>query len=492
MHTSDLLATNNRSYGEPVVQIQTGGKEIFVISDLHLASGLDPSKNYTGTENFFYDDGFAHFIDHLQNRQANQPSLLLINGDFIDFLRICTIPETDMDFQVWDDILNKTGIRRGVEKLRDSIEKKERTYGLKTNDYKSVWKLHVCMLGHPAFFARLAQWLQDGHDLVIIKGNHDLEWYWPAVRHYFCVFLAEQIAQQRQRPVEEVLRDTVIPQTRFADHAVVLDDAIYAEHGHRFDSTTAVKGQPLLEGGEELNLPFGSFFNRYLINRLELSYPYLDNVRPAGNMLPVLLRERFPLAIKMLFYYVPFMLLLIPKKLYWQTFKYLLSFLFVIVVPVLITLFAIWQGWNGALFKTAVSQKNTSFIGQQLLGVVKNGGFLFLSYIFGRILVFVRLKAPHSFYTEALNILMDNPGLRTVVFGHTHNPEQQYDGGTHYCNTGTWIPVYESSSADVRFDKTFTFLQIARDAEGLPLTYPLQRWNDDALRSDPLILTDKK
>lgn len=475
-----------------MVQIQTGGKEIFVISDLHLASGLDRSKNYEGTENFFYDDGFAHFIDHLQNKQNSPKALLLINGDFIDFLRICTIPETDEDFQVWDDMLIKIGIRRGVEKLRDSIEKKEKTYGLKTNDYKSVWKLHCCTQGHPAFFARLAQWLQDGHDLVIVKGNHDLEWYWPAVRQYFCLFLAGQIAQQRQRTVEEVLDCVVIPQIRFADHAVVLDGAIYAEHGHRFDSTTAVKGKPLLEDGKELNLPFGSFFNRYLINRLELSYPYLDNVRPSGNILLVLLRERFPLAIKMLFYYVPFLLLLIPKKLYWQTFKYLLNFLFVIVVPVLITLFAIWQGWNGTLFKAAVSQKNTSFISQQLLGVARNLGFLFLSYIFGRILVFVKLKAPHSFYPDALNILMDNPGLKIATLGHTHNPEQQYDGDTYYYNTGTWIPVYESSSASVRFDKTFTFLQISRDADGLPLSHPLQRWNDDALRSDPLILTDKK
>ena len=375
---------------------------------------------------------------------------------------------------------------------RASISKKEIDYGLKTHDYKSVWKLHRCMQGHPHFFDRLARWLQDGNKLVITKGNHDLEWYWLAVRNYFQLFLAKLIARKWDQPVEDVLTRTVIPQTHFADHAVLFDGLVYAEHGHRFDSTTAVKGAPLLQNGQELNLPFGSFFNRYLINRLELSYPYLDNVRPTSNILLVLLRERFPLAIKMLFHYVPFVLLIIPKKLYWQTFKYLLSFLFVVVLPLLIAIFAIWQGWNTALFKAAIAQKNTSFIVQQLLGILKNAGFLFLSYIFGRILVFARLKASYSFYPQALNILMQNPGWEIATFGHTHNPEQQYDQDTHYYNTGTWIPVYQSTSADVRLDKTFTFLHIARDAAGQPLPHPLQRWNDDALRSEPMILTEKK
>ena len=479
-------------YGEPIVQIQTGGMEIFVISDLHLASGLNASKNYDGTENFFTDDAFVRFIDHLQARQTGTRALLLINGDFIDFLRIRNIPATDADFQTWELLLSRLGIQKGAAELRASIQKKETEYGLKTHDYKSVWKLHTCMQGHPRFFERLALWLQDGNKLVITKGNHDLEWYWPAVRNHFRFYLAGCIARKTEQPVHEVLRHTIAAQTYFADHAVQFDGTIYAEHGHRFDSTTAVKGPPLLPNGQEINLPFGSFFNRYLINRLELSYPYLDNVRPTSNILLVLLRERFPLALKMLFHYLPFLLLIIPKKLYWHTFKYLLSFLLVVVAPVLITVFAIWQGWNTALFKAAVVQKNASFIGQQLLGTVKNLGFLFLSYIFGRILVFAKLKAPYSFYPEALNILMQNPGLEIATFGHTHNPEQQYDQDTHYYNTGTWIPVYESSSADVRFDKTFTFLHITRDAAGLPLPYPLQRWNDEALRSEPMILTEKK
>jgi hypothetical protein len=52
---------------------------------------------------------------------------------------------------------------------------------------------------------------------------------------------------------------------------------LYIEHGHRFEATTAVKGAPTLtRAPSELNLPLGSFVNRYIINRLEGLEPFLD------------------------------------------------------------------------------------------------------------------------------------------------------------------------------------------------------------------------
>ena len=482
-----LLTAADAGYGEPVMTVHSDGKEIFVISDLHLASGINQSRNYDGTENFFTDDSFVRYLDHLQKGVSGKPAILLINGDFIDFLRIRDLPVTAQDFLCWQAILGSIGIQKTIEDLQASIVNKEREYGLKTHDYKSVWKLHVCVLGHNRFFERLARWLHDGNELIITKGNHDLEWYWPAVRHYFRLYMARTVSLQRNTKANHTLAGSGSRQIRFADHAVLIDGSIYAEHGHRFDSTTAVQGEPLLANRVELNIPFGSFFNRYLINRLELSYPYLDNVRPTSNILLVLIRERFPLAIKMLFRYVPFMLLIIPKKLYWQTFKYLLSFLLVIVLPLVVTGFAIWHSWP----HTPV-RRNPSFIIQQLLSQLRNFGFLFLSYIFGRILVFVRIKPPYSFYGDAQDIFAATPALRIVTFGHTHNPEQRTRQETYYYNTGTWIPVYESAAADVRFDKTFTYLHITRDERGIPVASPLLRWNDDALRSELMVLTDKK
>jgi hypothetical protein len=50
--------------------------------------------------------------------------------------------------------------------------------------------------------------------------------------------------------------------------------------------------------------------------------------------------------------------------------------------------------------------------------------------------------------------------------------------------------VFETSSADVRMDKTYTFLEIQNN--GVLKPQPLKRWNDDAQRDEFLSLNDKK
>jgi hypothetical protein len=48
----------------PVVPINSNGEDIFVVSDLHLASGRGPDGRYDGCENFFFDDSFRRFLHH--------------------------------------------------------------------------------------------------------------------------------------------------------------------------------------------------------------------------------------------------------------------------------------------------------------------------------------------------------------------------------------------------------------------------------------------
>jgi hypothetical protein len=287
---------------------------------------------------------------------------------------------------------------------------KEKKYGLKTNDYKSVWKLFICSTGHRQLFTRLTQWIKDGNDLIIVKGNHDLEWHWPAVQTYFRYRMA-QIAVSEEQKIEPIFLQSVSTHIYFVEHALLIDEKIHIEHGHLYDRTTAVVGSPVFDNSEELNLPFGSFFNRYLINRLEFAYPYLDNVRPVQNILPILHRERFPLGIKILFQYIPFTLLIIPKKMYWNTFKYLLNFILIIVLPLAITAFAIYKD-----VKPMKSNGEASFLVSQGLSVAKNFGFLFLSYLFGRLLSMVGLKSPPTLSVYAKKIIKDNPKAEAVLF----------------------------------------------------------------------------
>jgi UDP-2,3-diacylglucosamine pyrophosphatase LpxH len=478
------LVFPEEAYEKPLIEIDSDGRGIFVISDLHLAAGINSNNNYEGTENFFADQSFVRFIDHLEEKATAPKALLVINGDFIDFLRICDYPTTDNDFADWEEMLSIVGIPKKQKELRGSIIKKEKTFGLRTNDYKSVWKLHVCISGHQALFERLALWVYHGHRLIITKGNHDLEWYWKPVQNYLRYALARRLSQTQHLPVDDVL-PLVNDLTIFADHAMIIDKKIYIEHGHCYERTTAVQGNILSANKQELNLPFGSFFNRYLINKIELLYPFIDNVRPRQNILLVLFRERFPLALKMVFYYVPFTVLLVPKKMWWEIFKYAITFLLIIILPLAITGFAIYKS-----LPRDQHPSDTSWLLQQALNTGKNLGFLLLSYLFGRLMTLVKLSGPSSFVSFAEAILHKNPSLQIVTFGHTHNPEQKNLQGRWYFNTGTWMPVFEASSADIRIDKTYTFLQVEHAPAGELIIYPLQRWNDDALRTDTLPLVD--
>lgn len=480
-----------RDYGKPMVEIDSYGRPIFVISDLHLATGINVNGNYEGTENFFADQSFLRFIDHLEAKYPAKSSILVINGDFIDFLRICHVPESDDEFAEWAAILGIVNIPRPINELQASIVKKEKKFGLRTDDYKSVWKLHKCILGHRALFERLAWWVQRGNGLIITKGNHDLEWYWPAVQNCLMYYMAKLIAQELKLPIEQVL-PTVTSGVTFADHAVVIDKKIYIEHGHCYEATTAVQGNVLSDNQQELNLPFGSFFNRYLINKIELVYPFIDNVRPRENILLILFRERFPLALKMIFYYVPFTFLLIPKKMWWQIFKYAITFIIIIVLPLAITGFALYKSFWHPLPKTQGDTDDTSWIVRQIINAGESIGLLLLSYLFGRIMTLVKLSGPHSFAPDAEKILRKNPQLQVVTFGHTHNPEQKNIGGKWYFNTGTWMPVFEASSANIRIDKTYTFLLLEHGQNNGFNCQALQRWNDDALRDDNLSLIENK
>jgi UDP-2,3-diacylglucosamine pyrophosphatase LpxH len=493
-----LLGPEKIPYGGKLIEISSGENDIFIISDLHLAAGLNANGNYDGTENFFADSSFVRFLDHLEEKlSGNKNGLLIINGDLVDFLRIRNVPTTESDFETWMHILDDIGISIPMDQLTSSVSKKDSKYGFGTEDYKSVWKLYICATGHPLFFKRLALWLRNGNELLITKGNHDLEWYWKPVRNYLRYMLAEHIASGQNSTIGEALRSIVHPQTHFVDDSLIVDSKIYIEHGHRYENFTCVDGPPVLIGQTQLNLPFGSFFNRYLINRIELAYPYIDDVRPRQDILSLLLRERFPLALQLLFSYIPFAIKVIPKRQYAYAFRYLFHFILIIIIPVAITAFAVYKGFPG-LFRTGGSGgSSTPALWQSILSELKNLLFLSLSYFIGRLFAMLQLSAPTTLFPNASRIFVENPHLQLVTFGHTHDPEQINAGNAkdhrkRYCNTGTWIPVYEMDAADVRLDRTYTFLHIEKDVAGNLRPSDLFRWNDDASREDPLVLLDKK
>lgn len=502
------------------------GREVFVVSDLHIAAGRNPAGVYKGTENFFADDSFLRFLDHAHAGLAGDDALLVINGDIFDFLRVTEYPGrvrparfskrvrhalkgnaigvpappaaavVNAQLAEWSAELLKVGIGMTPAALGADISRRERKYGLGTADYKTIYKLMRIHRGHPGFFEALARWLDRGHTLLILKGNHDLELYWPAVRNYLRLILAEEIvARTPGTTVAGVLRSTVLPRITFADDAVLIDKDFYVEHGHRYDKFTMVLDGPTLpKYPTQINIPFGSFFNRYLINRIELFYPFLDNVRPSGNVLPMLMKENFPLAVKVLLQHAPLLgrMLIANIRYTWFMLQRVFWFLVVLGIPVAYIVLTLANSSIVAEIEKCVKENQVlSF----LFGQLKTVASLLLAYVLSRVVAWFQLSEPDSLASYALE-RFKGTDYRIMTMGHTHNPgEYLWAGGRRFYNTGTWIPVIEISTADVRSDRTYTFLHLVRDGSGALQPAAdglLERWNDDAERADAQVLMERK
>jgi UDP-2,3-diacylglucosamine pyrophosphatase LpxH len=466
-----------------MLNLQSSGEDIYILSDLHLADGLEKDSKYSGTENFFYDEFFYRFIRHIVS--PNKNSWLVINGDFIDFLRIIKLPQKPEDFELWRYYLHKIGINKSLKELQSSILRKEKEYGFKTHEYKSVWKIICAVQGHHLFFEALAEWINAGNKIVIVKGNHDSEWYWKGVRNVLRFVLSGLIVHLSEKGADEVLEKFIYPSLFFTDHTVTFNNSVYIEHGHLYDKYSHVQGPPLMPNKEELNLPFGAFLNRYLLNKLEVVYPFLDNVRPRNKILPLLFREHFSLGIKVFFRYIPFLFKIIPKRYFTYMFGKLLAFSIPLLILVLWGIISIWLSVkSGTVYIPEIKIWMITPLKTLILGI--------LSFLFVKMIAFFQLEEKDNINEEAAKIIEAHPEYKFVIFGHTHNPEQFEYNESWYYNTGTWIPMVEINNAEIRMDKTFTFSHLTADKTGVYIPSALKRWNDDSSRFDNLVLINKK
>jgi len=147
------------------------------------------------------------------------------------------------------------------------------------------------------------------------------------------------------------------------------------------------------------------------------------------------------------------------------------------------------------LLKLLPVPKNENLITTFLTGEIENAGLLFLSYLLSRAVAWFQMDEPSSLDKYAKERFR-NTGYKIMTMGHTHNPgEYLFDSECRFYNTGTWIPIIEINTVDLREDKTYTFLHLPRDSEGRlspPFGGLLQRWNDDAVRADIQILVERK
>ena len=124
----------------------------FVVSDMHLTEAAEPDPArplwmaYKRRE-FFLDDDFAAFLDHIQE-QADGPIELLLNGDIFDFDSVTAVPSTS----------------RHVEWL-------EQVRGLGSEEWKSQFKMERIIDDHPRWFGAMSQFIARAATHTLVTGT---------------------------------------------------------------------------------------------------------------------------------------------------------------------------------------------------------------------------------------------------------------------------------------------------------------------------------
>lgn len=277
--------------------------DLLIVSDLHLSEGRDPvPKEFSRKEDFFFDEEFARFLAYHKRGTPEHPPdrkwHLIINGDFLDFLQVTSVRGAPPDL------------------IRDDKNKK---YGLDCGAQESVFKLGVVMNGHWKFFEALAEFIAEGHVVSVTKGNHDPEFFFPEVQAAFAPKLRQIYADKLNRDNDP---DAAAKLARFdaacADNAIQFlawfyyeEKLLWVEHGNQYDKLNSFEYwlEPLLPTrperkpgrNNEIDLPWGGLFVRYLFNRVEDQAPAVDNIKPLSRSLTWFLRQHPFLALRFFF-----------------------------------------------------------------------------------------------------------------------------------------------------------------------------------------------
>jgi UDP-2,3-diacylglucosamine pyrophosphatase LpxH len=247
---------------EPESQNRQATHDLIVVSDLHLGEGLHADEpRYSPTEDFYYDQQFANFLAKIRRDYQHDPSklILVFNGDTLDFLTITRTPSYSE-----------------AELLNLDVTPAEKKFGLNPTSAKSVYKLDVIVQGHHTFFQALAEFISAGHRVEILRGNHDLELFFPAVKNR----LLDHIAGFADGLSVAYLKERV----QFHEWFYLEPGRVFIEHGNQYDSANSNRYplRPILpprrwwqkEEEETLDYPLGSIFVRFFYNRVRQLDPY--------------------------------------------------------------------------------------------------------------------------------------------------------------------------------------------------------------------------
>lgn len=470
---------------------------LFVISDLHLSAGFnEETKCYSREEDFFFDNEFRRFLEHME-KESPGSNHLIINGDMFDFL------------QVNGDYAKKLEEQGKVQLVKD-----ENYYGLGTEPDKTVLKLQRIRDGHRIFFESLSKFLSKGNELSIISGNHDIELFWDRVR--------EELINTLSNNDNSIKNRIKFHLWFYYDK----DNNIYIEHGNQYDRLNSFKVilNPIMpEQRKKILLPFGSFFVRYFLNKVEDFNPFADNIKPTSRYIQWAFKNHRLRSLCLLRRYIPTLF-----KTFWRSkglskineeklleearprfeaiaietglpLNIIMELHGKLKPPIsrwklLLLLVSAWI-LVAVLFTLLIL---VSFVIVFILKYYFEYSISYWSLIFSLLpflLPIINWLISRSEKDEIGSLLNEiKEGIlkdaKIIVMGHTHDPAIKKIGNDcWYYNTSTWTTVFSEEERLIRDEKQFALLKVKLTDKGPDAQ--LMRWNDAAGECEQLILFEE-
>lgn len=232
---------------------------MIVVSDMHIGRDCKEITGFAGTQrpNPEFD---RHFIDMLDFYTLGKESewKLVIAGDFIDFMEVVVTPKGEGPLDL---------------KLSFEVTDEEKEFGLGSEAERCIVKLQRTFEYHQDFFKRLAQYVKGGGELVVMRGNHDVEFYWGKVQRYFRKHLADIAFRGQHLDVDEAIDQRNVFQERliFAPWLYFEPGRVYIEHGHQYDVYCSFDHwlHPVSPTNpRRIDTPLSAFAMRYFVNLL--------------------------------------------------------------------------------------------------------------------------------------------------------------------------------------------------------------------------------
>jgi UDP-2,3-diacylglucosamine pyrophosphatase LpxH len=200
---------------------QPEASNYLLFSDVHLGADLiqhaQPSTASRLLAAHRIDQQLGSMLDHYRDhREDGRPWRVVIAGDFIDLVGM--------------------SISAAGTAFSTPLSEDDEMHGIGSAEDHAAFKMRAVATRHHLLFEKLARFVEAGHSLVFVRGNHDVEMYWDSAQRAFLEALATRASFN---PDDTAARAQFESRIEFQHWFFYVRGFLYVEHGHQYDSTCA-------------------------------------------------------------------------------------------------------------------------------------------------------------------------------------------------------------------------------------------------------------